>query len=280
MSLGRDTIISLGSKLPPALGIFGRLRALLDDADTDLDAIVELVRVDPALTFQVIRLSNSALYGMRSRCLALEDAVARIGFGEIHQLVGLVVSRQTFQGDLRLYDIQASRLWENAVALGTLASSFAKRASSDPGSAYSTGLLRNLGKIILNNFPGAVHYPGPALQPDVFAWELATHGMAAPEATAILLDHWSFAPGVAGAVCLHREAERGSEFALCAAQLHLACGVAVDWGCALPGESTGWRRDLQICAQAGLTEEDFTGAIEEARQLFDRFAKVEWGQTA
>ncbi|HEY8996128.1 MAG TPA: HDOD domain-containing protein, partial [Lacunisphaera sp.] len=81
MSLGRDTIISLGSKLPPALGIFGRLRTLLDDADCDLDEIVELLRVDPALTFQIIKLSNSALYGLKSRTQTLDEAVARVGFG-------------------------------------------------------------------------------------------------------------------------------------------------------------------------------------------------------
>ena len=83
MSLGHDTIISLGSKLPPALGIFSRLRAMLDDAaDTDLDDIVELLRVDPALTFQIIRLSNSALYGLRSRSQTLDEAVGcRVGRG-------------------------------------------------------------------------------------------------------------------------------------------------------------------------------------------------------
>ncbi len=280
MSLGRDTILSIGSKLPPALGIFGRLRLLLDDADTDLSDIVDLVRVDPALTFQVIRLSNSALYGLRSRCQSLDEAVARIGFGEIHQLVGLVVSRQAFQGDLPLYGMSAGRLWENAVAVGSLASALAKRASSDAGSAYSTGLLRNLGKIILHNYPGAVRYPGETVQPDVFVWEKEMHGITSPEATAILLDHWNFEPGVTGAVCTHRLAERGSEFALGAAQLHLACGLAAEWGRALPGETTGWRRDIPLCAQAGLTDKDLAAAIEDARKQFGRFAGVEWTKSA
>ena len=49
---------------------------MLDNADADLDDIVELLRVDPALTFQIIRLSNSALYGLRSRSQTLDEAVA------------------------------------------------------------------------------------------------------------------------------------------------------------------------------------------------------------
>jgi HD-like signal output (HDOD) protein len=280
MSLGHDTIIALGSKLPPALGIFGRLRTLLDDADSDLNDIVELLRVDPALTFQIIRLSNSALYGLRSRSQSLDEAVARVGFGEIHQLVGLVVSRQTFQGDLTLYGIPAGRLWENAVAVGALATAFAARAGGNAGSAYSGGLLRNLGKIILNNHTGGVMYPGEQTQPDIFAWEKSVHGMTSPEATAVLLDHWRFAFDISGAICTHRTPETAGEFMAGAATLHLACAFAAEWGCALPGESADWRKDAAMCALAGLEEAQLEGAVADARRQFGKFAVIEWSQAA
>ncbi len=280
MSLGRDTIITLGSKLPPALGIFGRLRTLLDDADCDLDEIVELLRVDPALTFQIIKLSNSALYGLKSRSQSLDEAVARVGFGEIHQLVGLIVSRQVFQGDLMLYGIPAGRLWENAVAVGSLASAFAGRSAGNEGSAYSAGLLRNLGKIILNNHPGAVAYPGEEAQPNVFAWEKELHGTTAPEATAVLLDHWRFPFDISGAICTHTHPETAGEFTAGAATLHLACSYAAEWGCALPGEVTGWRRDADLLALVGIDPELVEGAVADARQQFGRFAMIEWSRAA
>jgi HD-like signal output (HDOD) protein len=281
MSLGRDTIISLGSKLPPALGIFGRLRTLLDDADCDLDDIVELLRVDPALTFQIIKLSNSALYGLKSRSQSLEEAVARVGFGEIHQLVGLVVSRQVFQGDLMLYGIPAGRLWENAVAVGSLATAFASRTGGNAPAAYSAGLLRNLGKIILNNHAGAVAYPGEEAQPDVFAWEKAVHGTTAPEATAVLLDHWRFPLDITGAVCTHPHPLDAGEFTSGAAVLHLACAHAAGWGCALPGEGPAlWRSDADLLALAGLEAEQVEGAVADARQQFGKFAMIEWSRAA
>lgn len=280
MSLGRDSIISLGSKLPPALGIFGRLRALLDDADCDLEDIVELLRVDPALTFQIIKLSNSALYGLKSRSQSLDEAVARVGFGEIHQLVGLIVSRQVFQGDLMLYGIPAGRLWENAVAVGSLAKAFADRTGANAPAAYSAGLLRNLGKIILNNHAGAVQYPGEAVQPDVFAWEKSIHGTTAPEATAMLLDHWRFSFDISGAICTHVHPETAGEFTAGAAILHLACCHAAGWGCALPGEAQGWRCDADLLGMVGLDAEVLAGAIADARQQFGRFALIEWSRAA
>jgi len=279
MNLGRDTIISIGSKLPPAIGILGRLQTLLADADTDLEGIVELINVDPALTFQVIKLSNSAIYGLKTRCQSLDEAVARIGFGEIHQLVGLAVSRQIFQGELALYGIAAGRLWENSVASGSLMLALASRTGSDTGAAYSAGLLRGIGRVVLNNYPGAARYPGEADRPDVFAWEREAHGITAPDVTAILLDHWRFTPEITGAVCGHVAPVAGSEFAAGAAQLHLACACAAEWGCALPGE-TLWRKDAEMCALAGVPEDSIDGAIQDARAMFARFSMLEWSQAA
>lgn len=280
MSLGRDTIISLGSKLPPALGIFGRLKALLDDADCDVDSISELLQMDPALTFQVIRLSNSALYGLGARCHTLDDAVARVGFSEIHQLVGLVVSRQMFQGDLNKYGVAAGRLWESAVAVGSLASALAKRAGHDSGSLYSAGLLRNLGKIILNNHQGSGVYPGEEAAPDVFAWEKQTFGTTSPEATAVLLDHWRFPLEISGAICTHVAPESAAQFAVGASLMHLASAIATDWGCALPGESKVWRKDKAIIEMTGVPEDLIEGATADARKQFGRFAMLEWSQAA
>lgn len=281
MSLGRDIIISLGGKLPPALGIFGRLRTLLEDADCDLDDIVELLRVDPALTFQIIKLSNSALYGLKSRSQSLDEAVARVGFGEIHQLVGVIVSRQVFQGDLTLYGIPAGRLWENSVAVASLAAAFASRAGGNAPAAYSAGLLRNLGRVILNNHTGAVAYPGEEAQPDVFAWEKSEYGTTAPEATAMLLDHWRFPLDVTGTVCMHPQPQDAGEFAIGAAVLHLACAHAAGWGCSLPGEGPAlWRTDADLLALAGLEAELVEGAVADARQQFGRFAMIEWSRAA
>ncbi len=280
MSLGYDTIITYGGSLPPALGVLARIRGLLDEPDCDLADIVELLQVDPALTFQIIRLSNSALYGLGSRCSSLDEAVARVGFGEIQQLVSLIVARQALQGDLALYGISAARLWQNAVAVGSLASALAGQAGMHPGGAYSAGLLRSLGRIILNNYPGAVRFPTELGTPDVFAWEKSVHGVASPEITATLLNHWRFPTEISGAVCLHLTPAEAAQFTPAAAVLHLACAGAVEWDCALPGEITRWNRDADVCALAGLREDQLAGAFADARRQFDRFAAIEWTRAA
>ncbi|HET7536105.1 MAG TPA: HDOD domain-containing protein [Candidatus Didemnitutus sp.] len=279
MSIGRETIISIGSGLPPAMGIFGRLRGLLDNPNTDIDDIVKLLRIDTALTFQVIKLANSALYGIGQRCESLEEAVARVGFGEIHQIVGLVVARQAFQKELSNYQTPGGRLWENAVAAGTLMGALAEVAGGDSRNAYSTGLLRNIGRIVLNNYPGAVKYPGEDERPNVFDWEREVHGMIAPEVSATLLDHWRFAPATVMPVRHHYKPENGGSHKMAAAQLHMACALTAEWGCALPGEGTVWRSDASVLEMAGIDENYLQGAVDLARVQFNRFAVIQWSQT-
>ncbi|HVU15670.1 MAG TPA: HDOD domain-containing protein [Candidatus Didemnitutus sp.] len=276
MRLARDTIITLGTKLPPALGIFGRLQARLRDPNAGMDDIVELIRVDPALTFQIIRLSNSVLYGLKSQCQSLEEAVARVGFAEIQQIVGLIVAKKSFQGELSLYQISAGRLWENAVACGSVMSALATRAGGDGGAAYATGLLRNIGLVVLNNYAGAVKYPGETEQPDLHAWEREVYGMTSADATALLLEHWRFSPDTVAAMRGHLAPEFAGAQAPAAARLHLAGAVAAEWGCSLPGETQIWRNDPPMHSTGGVSDEDWPVALEEARRQFARFSVIEW----
>lgn len=280
MSLDRDTIITLGSALPPAIGIFGRLEVILQKPDTDLDQIVDLIRVDPALMFQIIRLGNSAFYGLSQRCESLEEAVARIGFRDIHSLVGLVAARHACQSDLSAYQTSAHRFWENAVATGQLMSALAARNGTDARAAYSTGLLRNLGRIVLNNYAGAVRYPGAEHGGDLVTWEQATYGLAAPEVGALLLEHWRFSPGAVAALRAHPAPAQSSEAALPAAMLHLAAAAADEWGYGLPGEKSRWQKDRAMIECAGLTEEEFARAVAEAQESFLRLASIKWAQAA
>ncbi|PHX71400.1 MAG: hypothetical protein CK548_06760 [Opitutia bacterium] len=61
----------------------------------------------PALTFHVIRLSNSVLFGLRERNDSLEGAVGRVSFNESYRLVGLAATNQVCQRDLPTYQLKA-----------------------------------------------------------------------------------------------------------------------------------------------------------------------------
>jgi HD-like signal output (HDOD) protein len=266
MSLPREKIIALGNKLAPAAATFGRLRTLLQDPETGLDEIVQLIRLDAALTFHVVRMSNSVLFGLRDRTDSLDAAVGRVGLREIFRLVGLAATQQVCQQDLRTYRLPAHRLWENAVATAAAAEVLAARAGREPGLAYSAGLMRTLGRVILDGVGSGETYPGEAEWPSVAEWEKKTFGVTSAEVTTTLLAHWHFPGEMVDSVSGHFEPLANPEESnIGACVLNLACSVAARFGLDLPGEAGDWICTPAKLTLAGVSESDLDECAARAR---------------
>ena len=265
MPLSRDTIITLGNKLAPTAATFSRLRTLLLDPDTEIDEIVKLIRLDAALTFHVTRMSNSVLFGVREPTDSLEVAVGRVGFGQVFRLVALAAAQQVCQADLHTYRLKASRLWENAVATAAAAEVLAQRAGRDMGLAYTAGLLRTVGRVILDGAAAGNKYPGEAEWPSVADWERETFGVTSAEVTTTLLNHWRFPGDVVESVSSYMDPLTGESSNIGACILNLACGVAARFGLDLPGESGAWLCTPAKLTLAGVSEQDLEECAVRAR---------------
>ncbi len=265
MALTRESIVTLGNKLAPATATFSRLRVLLLNPDVELLEVINLIRLDPALTFHVVRMSNSVLFGMRERTESLDVAVGRVGLSEVFRLVGLAATQQVCQRDLLTYRLPAVRIWENAVATAAAAELLAKRTSCDPGLAYTAGLLRTIGRVILDGASFGQLYPGESEWPSVAEWEKKTFGITSSEVTTLLLNHWRFPAELVDAVSGHYEplGLEGSNLSACV--LNLACGVAARFGLDLPGEEGDWVCTTAKLTLAGVTETDLEECATRAR---------------
>lgn len=269
--LTREVIHLLGKRLPPSFGILGKLQSVLRDPNSSVNEIVELIRVDPVLTSQVIKESNSAYYSFPTRCDSIEQAIGRVGFKSVQHMVGLAVARQAFQGPLKHYGITPTQVWRNAVAVSELSSSLARSPGGEPGFAHTAGLLRGIGRIVLNNFSAAVDYPGEAASPDVFAWEKGQYNFNAAEVTAVLLQHWRFSEESIATVAGLLKPQDAGPVIPAAARLQLACVLAAtpEWDCGLPGEAPSWMPIPELCTLGKVDESVLAHIADEARQAFD-----------
>lgn len=68
-----------------------QLLGLLNGADPDLDKIEELLRRDPALSFQIISYLNSAAFGLRSRVTSIRQAIFMLGQAGIRTWATVVI---------------------------------------------------------------------------------------------------------------------------------------------------------------------------------------------
>ena len=181
-------------KLSSAPAVLARALALLRDDESDISPIAELVRGDPALTAQILRISNSAYYGPGLPVSSIEHALQKIGFNEAMRVLTLAVSRIVTHQNLDNYCISAEDFWKESLFHGIFMEELARATGAvDPTVAYTAGLLRYLGRLAINQ---AIRDTGGGLfwlgTETLSRWEMETIGFTHAEAGAILLRRWRF----------------------------------------------------------------------------------------
>ena len=266
----KDHILRLAQKLPASPQIFSRLSLLLNDINADLDKIVNLIGIDTGLTARVLRVSNSVFFRGASPVRSLDEAINRVGFREIHKMVGMAMTEQLFMNGLPAYRMNARQVWETSVATALAMESIASEAGQDPQAAYTLGILRQVGKLVLGRIlekeqPGAI-CPDDI---DVLSWEAARLNITNHEAAAFILESWKLPRGLCAGMRFHHEPEVHPDDGPEGAQLHLAGWVVSSLGLSTKSESVLWDLTADRLDLAQVSEEFMHSCVDRIQTELD-----------
>ena len=131
-----------------------RVADLVNDPRATADAIAAVLRSDQSLTAKVLKVANSAYYGIPGGVSDVKHAISFLGFNTLHQLVLTVslIQALTSKGTDAL---SLRALWLHSLACGALAEIIARRVGApQPQSLFSCGLLHDIGKVALVQVAG------------------------------------------------------------------------------------------------------------------------------
>jgi HD-like signal output (HDOD) protein len=196
-----DEIVREVQCLPSAPKVLPRLKQLLLDGNSSMREIVSLIRIDPGIAARVLRVANSVYYSKGARCLAVEDAVARVGYNQVYEMVAYAVASQVLARPLTVYGVEADELWAQSVACALAAETLASVVGEDRSVAYTTGLLHSVGMVAIDEW-AVRHAPvlmfrHQGLPREYVESERALLGTTQAEVGGALLDHWDFPPSMA-----------------------------------------------------------------------------------
>jgi HD-like signal output (HDOD) protein len=178
-----------------------------------------------------------------------------------------------FSRDLEFYGYQADRLWENILCIALAMESLAPYVGLNPRSAYTAGLMRSIGKIILDRLANETRPPpkayGAAAGAPLDSWELSTFGLDNPSVAATLLTEWNLPADTIAAVRQQYKPDEPSSADPAAFALNIAGCIADDLGFGLAGEEPYWQSLELKLAQAKLTEGDFELCTAETKTAFE-----------
>lgn len=139
---------ALSDGLPTLPAYVFELNSLLAATPVNLKRVGEVIRTDPSLTAQLLRLCNSAFLGCRERITHIEHAVMLVGTERLRTLV-LTCSLVEYVGNrVRSEDIQS--FWQHSFLTAALSERLARAISHpQPEQAYLAGLLHDIGALPL-----------------------------------------------------------------------------------------------------------------------------------
>lgn len=149
LSLVNNTI-----ELPTMPEVLVKLNEVMANPDSSADDIAAVVSKDPAVSTNILRIVNSAYYGLQVRVSAVSLAISVMGFNMTKKVALKAAVFSTFgRRREKIQHFDPAGFWKHAVFCGvaarTLGSNSASFAETHGEDLYIAGLLHDIGKIIL-----------------------------------------------------------------------------------------------------------------------------------
>jgi HD-like signal output (HDOD) protein len=186
------------TQLPTLPEIVNNIMIAARSDRTSAKDLADFIIRDQAISNKILRLSNSAYYGMMKEVDSISRAITIIGFNEVISLtIGMSVLSSFHQKDLNeIFDIRD--LWLHSVGCATATKAIVQKTKG-PGiteQIFLNGLLHDLGKIVLAEyFPNeyrAVLEDAKESQMPLWRIERKALGIDHAELSGLLMERWNF----------------------------------------------------------------------------------------
>lgn len=139
-------------KFPVMPEVAYALISTLKDESAGVSKVRDLIAKDPALTATLLRMANSALFGLSRQVHTLDAAVTVVGMGQIRARALSICMANAFEmpGGLNRLDF-----WRSSMVCAGYSRWLAMAIDIDENEAWLTGMMLRLGELVI-----AQHNPG------------------------------------------------------------------------------------------------------------------------
>jgi len=130
-----------------------KARELMNDPTSSFKALADILEKDQAMATRVLRLSNSAYYGLAGKVTSVQHAAVLLGYRTVGEVVAMATSSKLLGDSLEGYKLDSGDLWKHSLAVAIASRLIATRVHKDmENDAFAAGLIHDAGKIVLNKY--------------------------------------------------------------------------------------------------------------------------------
>lgn len=196
-----DRLVEQLETLPASRSAALHAVRVVDDPDASAAQVARAAAADPALTARLMRLANSAYYGLSGRVRTPAFAVTVVGFATVRSLAAVAAA------GLAAPDALPPGFWTRAGTVASGAAVLAERVGAPEPEVFCLGLLHDLGSALLRQHDRDRYDEVVRLSQGkddlLLSAELAAYGGTHASLCAQVLDTWNFPPDLCSAVAEH-----------------------------------------------------------------------------
>ncbi len=212
MEKARDVVAKVG-ELPPIPSVIMESMKLLNDPSSTVKKIQEQILLDQSLTAFILKVANSALYGLRKEVTTITYAINLMGYNTTRSILTAYLSKNlyTSKGNKLIQAV----LWKHSISSAVFGKKIAehlKRVNSEE--AFIASLLHDIGKgVLLKNKTDEFEQVVQMIYNDNMTSidaERAVIGFTHVELGFLLMNNWRFSESIVETVIYHHNAQEYS----------------------------------------------------------------------
>jgi putative nucleotidyltransferase with HDIG domain len=212
-----------------------KLLPLLDNPDSTPSEVENIVKYDPGLTANILKLTNSAYFGIPTKVSSIKQAVILLGWKRLMQVVTTICMSPLMKKAVPGYDLRGGELWRHSIAVSVAAELLVKALKiPDADEVFTAGLLHDVGKLILGSFVKKDLEQIQAMVTKGISFDVAESmvlGTNHAEVGGQILHKWSFPADLVNAVQWHHDPESCENSCILSDIVHVANTVGSMTGC-------------------------------------------------
>jgi putative nucleotidyltransferase with HDIG domain len=195
--------------LPIVSGVAMEFMSLYENRNSTIEMITELISRDPALSAQILRVANSAFYGLRNKVGSLDYAIVLLGLKEVKNIVFMMSVFKMIPEDME-FSFDKTDYLKHSLLTAQAAKILAKALKLNfESSPFLIGLIHDIGKIFLDqNFHklySIVVKDVKKLKIPMHAAEFKNLGITHSEVGSILTRKWNFPEDISNVILMHHD---------------------------------------------------------------------------
>ncbi len=122
---------------------------LVEDPDSTANDLNKIISNDPALGARILKVVNSAFYGLPGQIGSINRAIVLLGLNAVKNIAIAASLAKLFRGGKIANNFDARELWTHAIACATGTKLLAQHAGLGlPDEAFLAGLIHNIGIMV------------------------------------------------------------------------------------------------------------------------------------